>query len=296
MGVTTGNIGDFTGAGTAIAGIAGALATMGASRRNLKAQRETNEANLKLAQLQNSWNVQQWNREMEYNSPANKVKLLQQAGLNPLFYEGGLQPTETQAPKSAELANQVAPQVDAAAIGNSFSNLTNSLFEATQYQIMKKELEIKEAELKNTQRRTDQDIAESQQRVENLVAEKNLTEKKAEEVIANTDLIRAKIDETNVQKERAALSLKQERELYNTVVEQAMQTLKITKLEAQKLVKEIDFIVANTGKVESEKALIDIQVQYGDLGAIAGLIGQFVGIVGKLFGNKGLGKLLKWLR
>lgn len=296
MGVTTGNIGDFTGAGTAIAGIAGALATMGASRRNLKAQRETNEANLKLAQLQNSWNVQQWNREMEYNSPANKVKLLQQAGLNPLFYEGGLQPTETQAPKSAELANQVAPQVDAAAIGNSFSNLTNSLFEATQYQIMKKELEIKEAELKNTQRRTDQDIAESQQRVENLVAEKNLTEKKAEEVIANTDLIRAKIEETNVQKEREALSLKQERELYDTVVEQAMQTLKITKLEAQKLVKEIDFIVANTGKVESEKALIDIQVQYGDLGAIAGLIGQFVGIVGKLFSNKGLGKLLKWLR
>lgn len=291
-----GNIGDFTGAGTAVAGIAGALATMGASRRNLKAQRETNEANLKLAQLQNSWNVQQWNREMEYNSPANKVKLLQQAGLNPLFYEGGLQPTETQAPKSAELANQVAPQVDAAAIGNSFSNLTNSLFEATQYQIMKKELEIKEAELKNTQRRTDQDIAESQQRVENLVAEKNLTEKKAEEVIANTDLIRAKIDETNVQKERAALSLKQERELYDTVVEQAMQTLKITKLEAQKLVKEIDFIVANTGKVESEKALIDIQVQYGNLGAIAGLIGQFVGIVGKLFSNKGLGKLLKWLR
>lgn len=296
MGVTTGNIGDFTGAGTAIAGIAGALATMGASRRNLKAQRETNEANLKLAQLQNSWNVQQWNREMEYNSPANKVKLLQQAGLNPLFYEGGLQPTETQAPKSAELANQVAPQVDAAAIGNSFSNLTNSLFEATQYQIMKKELEIKEAELKNTQRRTDQDIAESQQRVQNLVAEKNLTEKKAEEVVANTDLIRAKIDETNVQKERAALSLKQERELYDVVVEQAMQTLKISKLEAKRLVKEIDFIVANTGKVESEKALIDIQVEYGDLGAIAGLIGQFVGIVGKLFSNKGLGRLLNWLR
>lgn len=166
---------DFLGIGQAIGGIAGAIGTYAASKQNRKAQEDTNAANLALARQQNDWNIQQWEREMAYNSPANKLKLLEDAGLNPVWYGANLGPTETQAPKSADLANQVAPQLDAGAIGSSLGNLTSSLIAAGNYNLQRKQqeidkqrLDIEWAKVKNETRKTDQDITESQARVDNL--------------------------------------------------------------------------------------------------------------------------------
>lgn len=48
----------------------------------------TNRANLILAEYQNQWNLDQWNRENEYNSPVAQMARYQEAGLNPNLIYG----------------------------------------------------------------------------------------------------------------------------------------------------------------------------------------------------------------
>lgn len=82
---------------------------------NMMIQRETNDANLALANQQNQWNIDQWNRQNEYNSPANQVKLLRAAGINPALALNSNPFQPASSVSSAELANQAAPHLDAQA-------------------------------------------------------------------------------------------------------------------------------------------------------------------------------------
>lgn len=53
-------------------------------------QKKNREYNLKLAQMQNQWNVEQWQRENDYNDPQAQIARLRAAGLNPdLIYGSG---------------------------------------------------------------------------------------------------------------------------------------------------------------------------------------------------------------
>lgn len=79
---------------------------------NLEQARLTNEANAALASQQNQWNVDQWNRENEYNSPANQVKLLREAGINPALAIGDNPFNAASSVQSADLANQNAAHVE----------------------------------------------------------------------------------------------------------------------------------------------------------------------------------------
>ena len=77
-----------------ISGLFGALGQNIAINKQIKAQQEENEKNrtynFNLAQLQNKWNLEQWNRENEYNSPAQQMARLKAAGLNPdMMYQNG---------------------------------------------------------------------------------------------------------------------------------------------------------------------------------------------------------------
>lgn len=59
----------------------------------IKAQAEENqknrEYNLMLAQKQNAWNVEQWERENAYNDPSAQLARMQKAGINPDMAVGG---------------------------------------------------------------------------------------------------------------------------------------------------------------------------------------------------------------
>lgn len=80
----------IAGIGAAVGGIASGIGTIVGSNKAANAQAATNQANLQLASLQNKWNIEQWNRENEYNSPEAQMQRLKQAGLNPnLAYENG---------------------------------------------------------------------------------------------------------------------------------------------------------------------------------------------------------------
>lgn len=81
---------------------------------NLQATRETNAANKMLQDAQNAWNLQQWNRENEYNSPASQVQRLKAAGINPAAVFGNGSISEASQLTSAPSHPAVAPQMQAA--------------------------------------------------------------------------------------------------------------------------------------------------------------------------------------
>lgn len=84
--------------------IIGAGASIHGSNKDLQAVRETNAANLELAKYQNDWNLQQWNRENEYNSPLEQMKRLEAAGLNPnLVYGNGATTLSASSPRAADM-------------------------------------------------------------------------------------------------------------------------------------------------------------------------------------------------
>lgn len=200
---------DIFGVGSAIGGIAGAIGTGIASRRNLQAVRETNQANLELAKMQNDWNIDQWNRENAYNSPSAKLMRMQEAGLNPLFY--GLDGVNTASHlESADLANQQAPQLDTGAIGNSLSNLTSSVISAGNYYLEKKAQELKSRELDIMESRVNQQNKEStkliekyDQEIDNLKSEKGLTDERINEVKENVKTLIKQSDNLEAQAELA---------------------------------------------------------------------------------------------
>lgn len=78
-----------------ISGLAGNKSANENIDKQIAAQREENEKNreynLNLAKMQNQWNIDQWNRENAYNTPAAQRARLAAAGMNPdLAYGEGV--------------------------------------------------------------------------------------------------------------------------------------------------------------------------------------------------------------
>ena len=86
--------GGLSGIVSGIASIFGGVQQNKMIDKQIAAQKEENQANrdynLMLARLQNSWNLEQWNRENAYNTPEQQMQRLKAAGLNPdLMYQNG---------------------------------------------------------------------------------------------------------------------------------------------------------------------------------------------------------------
>lgn len=72
-------VNDITGASAVQANNANVDKQIAAQKQE---NQSTREYNLELAKLQNEWNIEQWERENEYNSPKNQMDRLVAAGLN----------------------------------------------------------------------------------------------------------------------------------------------------------------------------------------------------------------------
>lgn len=128
----------------------------------LNIQNATNALNVGLAKYQNQWNLDQWQREMDWNSPANQIRLLQEAGLNPLFYGQGLGANmKTQAPQSADLSvagdfyesQEQAKMANVVAmlgsIGDQAGNIYNQFVQNKQLSLAADRLDIERNEAKS---------------------------------------------------------------------------------------------------------------------------------------------------
>ena len=128
-----------------------------AAKASLQATRETNAANLKLAQYQNDWNIAQWNRQNAYNTPLAQRQRYEEAGINPYFAMGNINSGSAQSIMSADMANQLSgaeaynmqaqgSQQLGSSISSGVSNATAQFFNA-QFQLEQtKALQIKNTE------------------------------------------------------------------------------------------------------------------------------------------------------
>lgn len=96
------------GAGIALGGIASALGGLFGSASSATSVRKSNEANRELAEYQNEWNLAQWHRENEYNSPQAQMQRLKQAGINPnlAYANGTINNVSASSPKAATATMQ----------------------------------------------------------------------------------------------------------------------------------------------------------------------------------------------
>lgn len=95
---------------------------------NYNIMRETNEANKELAEQQNQWNIDQWNREINYNDPSAQVDRLRKAGLSAAAAAQSVSNIPASSLQSADLANQqIGNPMQAAPYGNPMSGLMQAM-------------------------------------------------------------------------------------------------------------------------------------------------------------------------
>lgn len=134
--------------GTAI-GIASSFAGNIANNKNIdkqiSSQKEENQKNrdwnLNLARQQNQWNIEQWNRENAYNSPAAQMARYKAAGLNPDLMYGqqnlaaaspemtageGSQPTDVSNLANKRTIGDIIAQASATRLTNAQAKLAES--------------------------------------------------------------------------------------------------------------------------------------------------------------------------
>ena len=137
--------------GNIVGGLFGSSSSKAAAKAQLQAVRETNEANARLAQKQNEWNLEQWNRENAYNTPEAQRARYEAAGINPYFALGNIQSGNADSLMSADLANQQpvvsdlqgqSGQILGSSIANAAQTGVNSYFNAQIQQEQAKQLQI----------------------------------------------------------------------------------------------------------------------------------------------------------
>lgn len=146
---------DILGAGLgAVSSIGSMIGQNRAIRQQIKAQQEENqknrEYNLMLARTQNQWNIEQWQRENDYNSPTAQMSRFRAAGLNPnLAYgqmsNGASSPTLTSGAASSP--------TDMSAIGNK-RNFGQAMQEALNLEMQKAQIEAVKAGTEKTKEDT----------------------------------------------------------------------------------------------------------------------------------------------
>lgn len=89
--------------------------------QNRQSIEETNRLNYQMQQQQNAWNERMWHMNNEYNTPANQIKRLKEAGLNPDLMYGNPSQGTSSAPAQGTTPSQ-AQAFQSLGFGDMFSN------------------------------------------------------------------------------------------------------------------------------------------------------------------------------
>lgn len=139
----------ISGAGSLLSGIIGASASAAANR-----------ANIQLAREQMQWQEAMWNKQNEYNTPANQVSRLLAAGLSPNLAYGNLQSGNAGSISSYQRAN-VNPITTGEQFGSAFRVASDIM------QLRKMKAEISNIEANTSKTKTDE--ANVQYETENIL-------------------------------------------------------------------------------------------------------------------------------
>lgn len=175
-------------AGVGTSNVANILMNSHNNSQNAKQWREYANLQRQLQSSQNAWNLAQWNRQNEYNSPANQMNLLRQADLNPNLVYGNLAGASAGSLESAG-ADISSPTPNNAAQVSGFGDLGVQIGN----QMMQKELN--DANIENIKAQTDaQNIANAKESFA-LSKQEETYKNEQENIKSITDLNRSKSDE-----------------------------------------------------------------------------------------------------
>lgn len=134
--------GSVINAGSSLIGsIAGAIGQNRVVNKQIEAQKRENqlnrEYNLMLARQQNQWNLEQWQRENDYNSPTSQMARLRQAGLNPdLMYGQGTTGNSAGSPEMTSGASSEPNDMSAMLSKRSFGQTMQQILDKEQQRRM----------------------------------------------------------------------------------------------------------------------------------------------------------------
>lgn len=143
---------------------------------------ETNQTNRDIAGQQNQFNLEQWQREVAYNTPVQQRQRLEEAGLNPslAMTQGNVFSTEVAHGFPAAGATMQPFQFDTSSLGQM---IANTPLQSAQIKLQEAEAEKAEADAEESRSR----IPVNEQEVEQIKTLINKTEAETDEIRRRTD-------------------------------------------------------------------------------------------------------------
>lgn len=228
--------------------------------KQLSAQAAENEKNrqynLKLAQMQNQWNIQQWNNENAYNSPSAQMERMKQAGLNPdMMYGGGV--SGNLAANSPQMTSGApSSPMDWSALGNK-KTLGQTIMDSLAIEQARANVEKTKSETKGNQMTND---------VREQMINKGMIVEEAE-----YDLLREQINKVFNEAKSIDFDNTEKRVMSNfydkyesKIVENMLQRLETsTKMSANELKQDIETLTLRIAGINAENAKLDRLSKFG---------------------------------
>lgn len=247
--------------GSALLNTAGGLVT-GALNRNyqgrlLKRQQAWSE---KMAAQQNQWNIEQWQRENEYNAPVNQMARFEAAGINPYnVVTSGQIGSGTASPLQSASPNNVAAPSFADAFRNPMSDFYSGISSSLDNALKVLSVDKGKEDVRGAKGLADKNVAEGIKAQNDLVNEPS-------RVAAQANLYQSQFHEFAYNSQYYALKSQGIPEIVANELAQMRSETQIMQLNAEALGYD------NTSKAviakyaeQSEKARIDLMVKQGQL-------------------------------
>lgn len=260
----------LSGIGNAIGGARQATKNRRHQNAMLQKQQAWSE---KMAEKQNQWNLDQWIRENDYNSPTSQMERFEAAGINPYnAFASGLVGSGAASPLQSATPNNVSAPAYADAysnpVGNFISGLSSSLDNALKVISVDREkkltpsvVETSEQNARGAKGTADKALAEGEMSQNDLVNEPS-------RVAANANLYQSQFHEFAYNSQYYALKSQGIPDIVASELAQMRSETQILQLNAEGLgYDNITKSVLAKYADESERARIDLMVKQGLLTA-----------------------------
>ena len=227
-----------------LSSIIGAISARKQLKQQIRAQSDENQKtrqyNLMLAQLQNQWNLEQWNRENAFNDPSAVVSRLKNAGLNPNLALGNMS-LESAASPAMTSGEPSSPQ-DMSPLG-----IMPTIGDAALRGV---DTALKISQMKNIQADTDKKVAETKGQV------------LSNEVLKSDAKFRDQMNQTNLEFQKTKIHTEE------TLQEMYKGNVELARKQIDNLDKVGDKLVADTQKVRAEIAVLNEEQKIKSLEAM----------------------------
>lgn len=247
--------------GSALLNTAGGLIT-GALNRNyqgrlLKRQQAWSE---KMAAQQNQWNIEQWQRENEYNAPVNQMARYEAAGINPYnAVTSGQIGSGTASPLQSATPNNVSAPSFAEAFRNPMSDFYSGISSSLDNALKVLSVDKGKEDVRGAKGLADKNVAEGIKAQNDLVNEPS-------RVAAQANLYQSQFHEFAYNSQYYALKSQGIPEIVANELAQMRSETQIMQLNAEALgYDNISKSVIAKYAEQSEKARIDLMVKQGQL-------------------------------